>query len=59
MTTIGDVDITATGVVHATHHDGDLPPAVLVRPDGYVAWADDNPPTAADAAAAIAGWVKG
>ena len=33
-----------------------LPAAVLVRPDGYVAWADDALPTESHVAAAIAHW---
>ena len=32
-----------------------LPTTVLVRPDGYVAWAADNP-TQADAEAAVSRW---
>ena len=56
MATTGDVEIDRTDVVHAVHRDRELPPAVLVRPDGYVAWADDAPPTESHAAAAIAHW---
>ena len=56
MATTGDVEIDRTDVVHAVHRDRELPAAVLVRPDGYVAWADDAPPTESHAAAAIAHW---
>ena len=56
MATTDDVEIDRTDVVHAVHRDRELPPAVLVRPDGYVAWADDAPPTESHAAAAIAHW---
>jgi hypothetical protein len=56
MATTGDVEIDRTDVVHAVHRDRELPAAVLVRPDGYVAWADDVPPTESHAAAAIAHW---
>ena len=57
MATAEDVDIDRTDVVHAVHGDVGVPPAVLVRPDGYVAWADDRPPTAPHAATAIARWL--
>lgn len=53
------LDIDHLGVVAAVHHDDKLPAAVLVRPDGYIGWADDQPPTASHAAAAIAHWLKG
>ncbi|WNG93366.1 FAD-dependent monooxygenase [Mycobacterium sp. ITM-2016-00318] len=56
LATTDEVDVDRADVVHATPHDGALPAAVLVRPDGYVAWADDQPPTASHAAAAIAHW---
>ncbi|HKV18582.1 MAG TPA: FAD-dependent monooxygenase, partial [Mycobacterium sp.] len=58
MATSEDTDVDRGDVVHAGHHDRDLPPAVLVRPDGYVAWADDRVPTASHAAAAIAHWSR-
>jgi 2-polyprenyl-6-methoxyphenol hydroxylase-like FAD-dependent oxidoreductase len=56
MLTNGDVDADRADVVHAVHRDGDLPAAVLVRPDCYVAWADDRLPTESHVAAAIAHW---
>jgi 2-polyprenyl-6-methoxyphenol hydroxylase-like FAD-dependent oxidoreductase len=56
MVTTEDVAIDRPDVVHAVHNDTNLPAAVLVRPDGYVAWADDKPPTTSHAAAAIARW---
>ena len=56
MATTDEVEIDRTDVVHAVHRDSALPAAVLVRPDGYVAWADDRPPTEPHAAAAIAHW---
>jgi 2-polyprenyl-6-methoxyphenol hydroxylase-like FAD-dependent oxidoreductase len=56
LVTREDVDVERPDVVCALHHDAKLPAAVLVRPDGYVAWADDQPPTASHAAAAIAHW---
>ena len=48
----------STGVVVAVRRGGDdrrLPAAVLVRPDGYVAWAADRP-ARAEIDAAVAGW---
>ena len=56
MATTDDVEIDRSDVVHAVHRAAGLPAAVLVRPDGYVAWADDRPPTEPHAAAAIAHW---
>jgi 2-polyprenyl-6-methoxyphenol hydroxylase-like FAD-dependent oxidoreductase len=56
MVTNADVEVDRPDVVLAVHHDDELPAAVLVRPDGYVAWADDQLPTASHVAAAIAHW---
>ncbi len=56
LATTDDIDVDRSDVVYGVHHDTALPAAVLVRPDGYVAWADDRPPTASHAAAAIAHW---
>ena len=56
MVTNGDVDVDRPDVVTAVHRDDDLPAAVLVRPDCFVAWADDRMPTEAHVAAAIAHW---
>ncbi len=58
MLTNGEVDVDRADVVHATHRDSDLPAAVLVRPDCYVGWADDQVPTEAHIAAAIAHWKR-
>ena len=58
MVTREGVDVDGSDVVHAVHHDDGLPAAVLVRPDGYVAWADEKQPTASHAAAAIAHWSR-
>ncbi len=56
IVTVEGVNVDRSDVVHAVHHDAKLPAAVLVRPDGYVAWADDQPPTESHVAAAIAHW---
>jgi 2-polyprenyl-6-methoxyphenol hydroxylase-like FAD-dependent oxidoreductase len=56
MATVDDVEVDRTDVVHAVHNDPTLPAALLVRPDGYVAWADDRLATESHVAAAIAQW---
>jgi 2-polyprenyl-6-methoxyphenol hydroxylase-like FAD-dependent oxidoreductase len=56
MVTNADVDVDRPDVVHAVHRDDGLPATVLVRPDGYVAWADDEVPTESHVAAAITHW---
>jgi 2-polyprenyl-6-methoxyphenol hydroxylase-like FAD-dependent oxidoreductase len=56
MVTVADVDVDRDDVIHAVHHDPKLPAAVLVRPDAYVAWADDRLPTTSHVAEAIAAW---
>jgi 2-polyprenyl-6-methoxyphenol hydroxylase-like FAD-dependent oxidoreductase len=43
--------------VHAVHADEKLPAALLVRPDGYVAWASEGAPNPADISAAVGRWV--
>lgn len=53
-----EIELDRSDVVRAVHHDAGLPAAVLVRPDCYVAWADDHPPTASHVATAIAHWCK-
>jgi hypothetical protein len=58
MVTADGVVVDRADVVHAVHHDAELPAAVLVRPDGYVAWADDRLPTESHAAAAVAHWCR-
>jgi 2-polyprenyl-6-methoxyphenol hydroxylase-like FAD-dependent oxidoreductase len=45
------------GVVSALHDDPRLPASVLVRPDGYVAWASDEVPSADAVRAAAARWI--
>lgn len=44
------------GVQHETHCDSSLPAVVLVRPDGYVAWAQQRLPSAAELACALDRW---
>jgi 2-polyprenyl-6-methoxyphenol hydroxylase-like FAD-dependent oxidoreductase len=56
LVTTADVDLDRPDTVSAIHADPRLPAAVLVRPDGYVAWASDAMPTAAEARAAVDHW---
>lgn len=51
-------DVVST-VVSAVGDLSGLPGAVLVRPDGYIAWAHDRLPAATDVYAAVAHWVRG
>jgi len=44
------------GVDHAVHTDPTLPAAMLVRPDGYIAWATRRPPVAAQLSAVLSRW---
>lgn len=57
LVTTAPVDIGGCDVVHAIDDRPDLPDAVLVRPDGYVAWASERLPRSADVRAAIAHWM--
>jgi 2-polyprenyl-6-methoxyphenol hydroxylase-like FAD-dependent oxidoreductase len=50
----GDVELP--GVACAVHGDPSLPAAILVRPDGYVAWASDTVPDEAAIRAAVDRW---
>jgi 2-polyprenyl-6-methoxyphenol hydroxylase-like FAD-dependent oxidoreductase len=43
-------------IVHAIESHPELPDAVLVRPDSYVAWASERLPDAAELAAAVDRW---
>jgi 2-polyprenyl-6-methoxyphenol hydroxylase-like FAD-dependent oxidoreductase len=52
-------DVAMPGMVTGVHDDPKLPAAVLVRPDGYVAWASDAMPDAAALQAAIEQWTLG
>ncbi len=44
------------GVDHAVHHEPALPAAILVRPDGYVAWATRGVPDTAQLSAVLTRW---
>ncbi|MGO9505807.1 MAG: hypothetical protein ACLPXZ_00150, partial [Mycobacterium sp.] len=44
------------GVDHVFHTDSTLPAAMLVRPDGYIAWASSQAPGAAELSAVLNRW---
>jgi 2-polyprenyl-6-methoxyphenol hydroxylase-like FAD-dependent oxidoreductase len=50
------VDVELPGVACAVHGASTLPAAILVRPDGYVAWASDTVPDEATIRAAVDQW---
>lgn len=56
LVTATPVALERSDIVHAVDKHPELPDAVLVRPDGYVAWASERMPSAAELAAAIDHW---
>lgn len=50
------MDAVPEGVLRGEHADRALPAAVLVRPDGHVAWASTRTPDEAELRAALARW---
>lgn len=58
LVTSRPADVDGLGVVAAVHRDAGLPAAVLVRPDGYVAWAGERVPTRGEAARAVGQWQR-
>ncbi|MCW2556698.1 MAG: 2-polyprenyl-6-methoxyphenol hydroxylase-like oxidoreductase [Mycobacterium sp.] len=50
------VDVELPGVACGVHGDPSLPAAILIRPDGYVAWASDAVPDEATIRAAVDQW---
>jgi hypothetical protein len=56
VTTAGTATTDWPGVDHAVHADPTLPAAMLVRPDGYIAWASSQPPSAAEMSVAVTRW---
>ncbi|MCV7302772.1 FAD-dependent monooxygenase [Mycobacterium barrassiae] len=51
------VEIGRSDVVQVTGRHPEIPDAVLVRPDGYVAWASDRVPSEAELVAAVDNWI--
>jgi 2-polyprenyl-6-methoxyphenol hydroxylase-like FAD-dependent oxidoreductase len=58
LVTAAPVDVGDQDVIHAIDDRPELPDAVLVRPDGYVAWASERLPHAEEVRAAIAHWIS-
>lgn len=58
LITATPVDIGRSDIVHVVGRHPELPGAVLVRPDSYVAWADDEVPSAAELVAALENWTR-
>ncbi len=56
LVTATPVEVGRSGIVHVVGRHPELPAAVLVRPDSYVAWASDRMPAAAELAAAVDHW---
>jgi 2-polyprenyl-6-methoxyphenol hydroxylase-like FAD-dependent oxidoreductase len=58
LVTAAPVQLDRPDVVHVVDNHPELPDAVLVRPDGYVAWASERLPDAAEVAAAVDHWTR-
>jgi 2-polyprenyl-6-methoxyphenol hydroxylase-like FAD-dependent oxidoreductase len=58
LVTAAPVELNRPDIVHAVDAHPELPDAVLVRPDSYVAWASERLPGAADLAAAVNSWTR-
>ena len=58
LVTAAPVQLDRPDIVHAVDAHPELPDAVLVRPDSYVAWASERLPDAAEVAAAVDRWTR-
>jgi 2-polyprenyl-6-methoxyphenol hydroxylase-like FAD-dependent oxidoreductase len=56
LLTAAEVGLDRPDIVHAIDAKPELPDAVLVRPDGYVAWANERLPSATEVSAAVERW---
>jgi 2-polyprenyl-6-methoxyphenol hydroxylase-like FAD-dependent oxidoreductase len=56
LVTAVPVELARPDIVHTVDRHPELPDAVLVRPDGYVAWASERMPSASELSAAIDRW---
>jgi 2-polyprenyl-6-methoxyphenol hydroxylase-like FAD-dependent oxidoreductase len=58
LVTAAPVRLDRKDVLHAVDAHPELPDAVLVRPDSYVAWASERLPDAVELAAAVDRWTR-
>jgi Aromatic-ring hydroxylase, C-terminal len=58
LVTATPVKMDRPDIVHAVDNHPELPDAVLVRPDSYVAWASERLPDASELAAAVDHWTR-
>jgi 2-polyprenyl-6-methoxyphenol hydroxylase-like FAD-dependent oxidoreductase len=58
LVTAAPVELDRPDIVHAVDAHPELPDAVLIRPDSYVAWASERLPDAAEVAAAVDRWTR-
>jgi len=58
LVTATPVKMDRPDIVHAVDNHPELPDAVLVRPDSYVAWASERLPDASELAAAVNHWTR-
>jgi hypothetical protein len=56
LITATPVALDRPDIVHTIESHPELPDAVLVRPDSYVAWASERLPDASELAAAVDRW---
>jgi 2-polyprenyl-6-methoxyphenol hydroxylase-like FAD-dependent oxidoreductase len=56
LVTAAPVELDRPDIVHAVDAHPELPDAVLVRPDSYVAWASERLPLAEELSVAIESW---
>jgi hypothetical protein len=58
LVTAAPVEIGRSDIVHVVGRHPEVPDAVLVRPDSYVAWAADRVPGASELVAVIDDWLR-
>ncbi|WP_006244658.1 FAD-dependent monooxygenase [Mycolicibacterium tusciae] len=58
LITATPVQTGRSDIVHVVGGHPELPEAVLIRPDSYVAWADDHVPSAGELVAAMDNWLR-